>query len=343
MQGGCLTGQILIPEEAIHTLKEALGDFLACGTAQGILHVQVGGAGSVPGLSDLAVPELQVEYIPELGSEQREQLRALGYRECGNSWEHPQNWRLTFAPEGSGWLGRQAALRALPVADAQARASYRAVFERAGREEADRALEDQTTRHYAETVGFGPAQGVARLLTGQSQGWMFAAGMALDLHLGTVTRPHENLDIIWPREEQQNLRPLLHGWRLDAAVDGAYQDWTQPLQAPHFQIHARSTSSPLMLDFMLSDFEDGLWHFRRDPSLTLPLSEARRVTAQGLPYLAPQAALLFKAGREGQTRPKDETDFQRVLPSLTAGEKDWLAAALQKNSPQHHWLRALRG
>lgn len=55
-----------------------------------------------------------------------------------------------------------------------------------------------------------------------------------------------------------------------------------------------------MLDLMLSDLSGGTWHYRRDPRLTLPLSRARCVSPEGLPYLAPEAVLLFKAGAAGR-------------------------------------------
>lgn len=57
--------------------------------------------------------------------------------------------------------------------------------------------------------------------------------------------------------------------------------------------------------------------------------------------LPPQAVLLFKAGRGGQSRPKDEADFRHVLPALTPAEREWLREALTDSFPQHPWLRSL--
>lgn len=176
-------------ETTARDLKNALGDFLARQTR---LHIQAGGAGSVPELSDLAPPELQVEYLGELSLSG---LVALGYRQTAAGWEHPRGWRLIVAEEGSGWLAEQAALRALLLRDVGARAQYRRVFEARGR--GDTALREAATALYAQQVGFAPAEAVAYLFA-EIPNWMLAAGVALDLHLGRVTRQHEDLDVIVP-------------------------------------------------------------------------------------------------------------------------------------------------
>ena len=131
-----------------------------------------------------------------------------------------------------------------------------------------------------------------------------------------------------------------NGWRTDASIDGTYQTWTAPLGPPHFQVHARHPDLPdvIMADFMFTDLTDDVWHYRRDPSITLPLSEARRITENGLPYLTRQATLLFKSGSRGQPRPKDEQDFRRILPNLTQTEKEWLAQNISKATEEHPWL-----
>ena len=52
---------------------------------------------------------------------------------------------------------------------------------------------------------------------------------------------------------------------------------------------------------------------RRDASITLPYSELILRTSEGIPYVAPDVALLFKAKH---LREKDIADFQRVLPTV---------------------------
>jgi hypothetical protein len=55
------------------------------------------------------------------------------------------------------------------------------------------------------------------------------------------------------------------------------------------------------------------WVCRRDASITLPYSELILRTSEGIPYVAPDVALLFKAKH---LREKDIADFQRVLPTV---------------------------
>ncbi|WP_135228319.1 nucleotidyltransferase domain-containing protein [Deinococcus fonticola] len=334
-------------QEATEALKKTLGDFLDRGREDGVFFVQAGGPGSVPALSDLDVPELHVDVLPgELSEQQRSGLLQVGYVPDSGHWVHPGGWRLVFPDHGTGWRAEQQALASLLSADNGAAAGYRHVFEAQGRRAADHAFADAALRHHARTVGFSPAEFIAQTLAPLDAPWMFAAGVALDLHLGRVARPHDDVDIVFPRERQPDLLALLRagGWRTDAPLDGTYQPWTAPLEPPHHQVHARHPDLPdvILADFMFTDLSGERWHYRRDPGITLPLSEARRHAENGLPYLAPQAALLFKSATSGgQPRPKDEQDFRRSLPTLSTPEKEWLAQQVARTTAQHPWLAAL--
>jgi hypothetical protein len=56
----------------------------------------------------------------------------------------------------------------------------------------------------------------------------------------------------------------------------------------------------------------------------------------GIPYLAPEIVLLFKA--KHAARDKDAADFARALPLLDAQRRQWLADALRIVHPGHDWL-----
>lgn len=332
-------------DAAIQDLKQEWGDFLARNRPDGVFYAQIGGPGSVPALADLDVPEIHLDLLPEqLTDAQRAGLTRLGYAPEGEFWRHAGGWRLVLPDHTTGWRANQAALRELLLADAEAREDYRAVFEQAGRQGADEALRAAANAHHARTVGFAPAHFVARALAGLDVPWMFAAGVALDLHLGEVTRPHDDLDVVVPRECQAPLQKLLQDWRTDACIDGTYQVWEVPLEPPHHQIHARHAQLPavIMLDLMLTDLSVGLWHYRRDPSITLPLEQARLISPEGLPYLAPEAVLLFKSATAGgNPRAKDQADFERVWLTLSPDSRSWLRGAIAKNSPGHGWIKRL--
>jgi hypothetical protein len=54
--------------------------------------------------------------------------------------------------------------------------------------------------------------------------------------------------------------------------------------------------------------------------------------------LAPEIQLLYKC--KG-LRPKDQADFETVLPALDAARRGWLRSAIAVLSPAHPWLMAL--
>ncbi|MBZ9751351.1 hypothetical protein K7W42_10790 [Deinococcus sp. HMF7604] len=333
-------------KEAARTLRAALGDFLERDRTEGVFHLAQGGPGAVPTLADLDMPEVHLDLLPEVPTAAQAQvLTTLGYGRAGPGvWTHPGGWRLVVCGHSTSWRAEQAALLALLRADPAAAQTYREVFGRAARVAADQALAPSALALYARTTGQRVVQQVAALLAPLNTPWMFAAGVALDLHLGEVTRPHDDVDVVVDMGAQCELLPLLEGWRLDVPVDGMYQPQTGPLQPPQHQFHARHPclSGVLMLDVLLTDLSDGLWHYRRDPRITLPLGQARRLTPAGLPYLAPEAALLFKAGAPGrEVRAKDQADFERVWPTLSVEGRTWLRVVLEQTQPGHGWLEQL--
>ncbi|ACO47907.1 hypothetical protein DEDE109153_08960 [Deinococcus deserti] len=334
---------------ALIDLCGAIGNYHDRSRTDGVFHLQIGGPGSVPALKALDMPELHVDLLPgPITSTQVDVLRSLGYVPAGLHWQHPGGWRLVLPDEASGWRAGQQALRALLLDSPEAAAAYVQVFGSHGRDTADLAFQERASAHYACTVGFHPACFVARMFAGLDLPWMFAGGVALDLYMGRVTRPHDDLDVIVPYDQQAELHDHLQqsGWRLDASVNRTYQPWVPPLEPPSFQVHARHPDLPdvVMLDLMLTDLSGGRWRYRRDPNITLPLERARLQGPHGLPYLTPEAALLFKAGRgEGGMRLKDARDFARLRPSLTAGQQRWLHSQLKSSQPDHPWLPQLNG
>ncbi len=60
------------------------------------------------------------------------------------------------------------------------------------------------------------------------------------------------------------------------------------------------------------------------------------VSAGGIPCLAPEAVLLFKAKHR---RDKDEADFARALPKLDAAQRRWLAASQGPIPVMRGWMR----
>jgi hypothetical protein len=78
-----------------------------------------------------------------------------------------------------------------------------------------------------------------------------------------------------------------------------------------------------------------LWWFRRDPLVTRPMTDAILKGPQGLPYLAPELVLLFKAKA---LRDKDQADWEAARGSLGPDRTESLKQAIILTyGPRHPW------
>ena len=77
------------------------------------------------------------------------------------------------------------------------------------------------------------------------------------------------------------------------------------------------------------------WHLWTNVSGQLRLEEATWMTDEGVRVLNPEIVLLFKSTNG---RPKDLRDFERALPLLGAGQRDWLRDAIARLRADHPWL-----
>lgn len=63
-----------------------------------------------------------------------------------------------------------------------------------------------------------------------------------------------------------------------------------------------------------------------------------RATQSGLPVLAPEMVLLFKAKNCAD---KDRADFDQIMPHLSAYAREWLRRALEQAHPSCPWISSL--
>ena len=89
---------------------------------------------------------------------------------------------------------------------------------------------------------------------------------------------------------------------------------------------------------MLDEGIDDLWCYRRDLSIRLPLSTVIAHDASGIPYLAPEIQLLYKAR---SLRQRDQADFELVAPRLDAIARAWLVDSLERTEVGHPWISTL--
>lgn len=189
---------------------------------------------------------------------------------------------------------------------------------------------------------------VARLFSVLTIPWWIAGGWALDLFLGEQTRVHEDIDVLFLRQHQQDIRTLLQGWDVQEAHEEMqpsswpFREWKlgTSLAPEAHDIWCRpKKTDPWAIQLMVIDTHENQWLFRRNAHIKGFLSTMGYVTNDGIPYLAPEIQLLYKAR---SPRPKDEADFAKILPHLDKRSYRWLFQTLTIVHPHHLWLPQLK-
>jgi len=169
--------------------------------------------------------------------------------------------------------------------------------------------------------------------------WAAAGGWAIDLFLGRITRPHQDVDIAVWRDQQPALHTALADWELSVAESDRLRPWRRGeyLELPLHELHARD-SDGRQVEFLLNDRAHGAWIHRRDRRIELPLAAAIRHDAVA-PYLSPEIVLLYKSNAP---RAIDDEDFRNAAPHLAPDARAWLVHALTMSHDAHAWLDRLR-
>lgn len=89
---------------------------------------------------------------------------------------------------------------------------------------------------------------------------------------------------------------------------------------------------------MLDESDGSDWVSRRDRRIRRPVDTLGFHTPDGIPYLAPEVQLFYKATNPC---PKDEADFAAMLPLLTADQRQWLHGSLLLTCGPHPWQSRL--
>jgi Aminoglycoside-2''-adenylyltransferase len=191
---------------------------------------------------------------------------------------------------------------------------------------------------------------VAETLGGLRAPFYFAGGWAIDLHLGRVTREHHDVDALVMRRDHLLLHKALKQFSLKKIIPhpdgmppnrGTIVEWRpgDKLELPVHQINAyRVGESEPAFQVMLAESRGGEWIFRRNPDVSMPLSRMGFHPLWGLPYLAPEIVLLFKAKH---LEARDRADFDHAIPALSVDARRWLRDAIEKTHPGHEWLKVV--
>ncbi|MDA1362261.1 hypothetical protein O1R50_21730 [Glycomyces luteolus] len=183
---------------------------------------------------------------------------------------------------------------------------------------------------------------VRDLLAAVDSPWWIAGGYAIEFAVGEPFREHGDVDVQLLRRDQLAAQDALPGWELWAAdPPGELRPWEagEVLSPEIHDIWCREVpGGPWRFQFMLDEAEGDDWVSRRDPRIRRPIDGIGSVSADGVPYLAAEIQLLYKA--KG-LRPKDEQDFAAMLPKLSPEQRAWLREAIGVAYGEHPWSERL--
>jgi hypothetical protein len=174
--------------------------------------------------------------------------------------------------------------------------------------------------------------------------WAVCGGWAIDLFLGEEARSHKDVDVSVLYRDQRALRKYMRarGWSGEIAHDGKLTLWEDGewLELPRNTIWWKHPSYQPDFVETLFDCVDGTRYvFRPDRCITRPIEKAFLVSRDGIPYLAPEIALLYKSRHADHEHNTD--DFRRSIPHLSLEQSTWLEAGIRKTMPDHFWLEAI--
>jgi hypothetical protein len=181
------------------------------------------------------------------------------------------------------------------------------------------------------------------MFSGLESRWWVAGGFAIELAVGHPFRSHGDIDVLLLRRDQLVAQQVLAGWQWWAAdPPGSLRPWASGEVLP-LGVHdiwcRRGPDDPWRVQVMLDESRGQEWVSRRDPQVRRPISTLGMASGEGVPFLAPDVQLYYKAKAP---RPKDEEDFDTVLPVLTDQQRRWLVDAIKQTYGPHPWIKRLQ-
>lgn len=185
---------------------------------------------------------------------------------------------------------------------------------------------------------------VAHLMNDFPHSWCIAGGWAIDLFVNRISRLHKDVDIAIWRNDQLAIRTYLmnRDWTLQKAMNGQLLPWIDGefLELPVHTIWCRNAhAQPNFIEILFNECNEQHFLFRRELSITHSRENAIVKLESGLPLLAPEIVLLYKA--KNASNQKNQSDFEVALPHLRLDQRTWLKTALSKVHPEHEWIDKL--
>jgi hypothetical protein len=200
--------------------------------------------------------------------------------------------------------------------------------------------EDTVRRWYGEWAAVRPEE-VGDRLAGFAGPWWIAGGWAVEAFTG-VQRRHQDIDVSIFRRDAEALRlAVADRYTCWSVFGGALRPFSDVEPAVHPDAVALwlrpDASSSWEFEVPLNPDDGGRWVNRRLPEHTAGLDDVTWVREDGIRFLNPEVALLFKAK---YVRPKDEHDLDAALPLLSQRQRTWLGEMVARTlGEEHPWVR----
>lgn len=196
-------------------------------------------------------------------------------------------------------------------------------------------------RWYGEWEPLDPA-GLAELMRGFGRPWWIVGGWSIEAFTG-VPREHEDVDLSLLACDLPAFREHLGtDWTPWSNFGGTLRPlsdrFPEPLDVQSQVWLRRDAQSPWVVDLPITPDRAGLWTNKRWADHVVPVEEATWVAGDGIRYVRPEIALLYKAALD---RDKDRRDLELTWPLLDDGARGWLLDALGVVHPGHAWLTRL--
>ncbi len=154
---------------------------------------------------------------------------------------------------------------------------------------------------------------VADRLAGVRAPWAVAGGWSLDLFMGRTTRPHGDIEITTPARSFPALVAAFDRFEWDVVGSGRRWPYPEGMDVLHQTWLRDPSTDRYHLDVFREPHDGSTWIYRRHPAIRLPYADVHERTAAGVPFVAPEVTLLFKAKAH---RDKDQADFDVVVGAL---------------------------
>ncbi len=156
--------------------------------------------------------------------------------------------------------------------------------------------------------------------------WFIVGGWAIDLFIGEETRVHDDLEIGIYRKNQMHLYRYFESSKKyfinNKSKIGKHEkkEWNKEyLQLPIHEIYVEYKG--MELEVLLNERDEDNWVYRRDKEIKLDDRKAILFTEKRIPYLCPEAVLLYKTK---ELREKDCEDIANASRKMNLTQVKWL-------------------